>query len=147
MNKKVKAIVEEAMEEELWYMVANLAAAEEHAIESAKATGEIRFVDMADSFRTIRQFLVGVILPPKKLSEKGERTWEGESWCIVKHLLLAKIHGIETIQKLARMEGREEDIKIILDALTAIDHHRRLLKEVYEHGGFRPRKKNAGKSE
>ena len=111
-----KTLREEALEEELWYAIANVANIEEHLIETAQKIDDEEkaweCLKVADFAREIRQSLVSFILSPEKLSEGGERVSKGEIWCAMKHALLAWYHILESIQKLSRMGKKEQAIEL-----------------------------------
>jgi len=145
MSDKTELLAEAALEEEMIYIIANLAAAEEHAIESARQVKDLRFVSaIADACRMLRQTVSSLIFPKKELSREGQRTMEGEAWCIFKHLLLVKVHTMESIQKYAR-EKKDKEIEILLDVLNGNEYLLHLIKEVLKHGGFRTHKEDGGR--
>lgn len=114
-----KSVVEQSNLEEEIYVLANLYAAEEHYIESAKKTGDSNYIGLCDKVRMVRQAAGGLTFPPISDTD-GERTVKGESWCALKHMMVSKIHIMEIIEKLAR-KGDTQAVGKWFEVLKAND--------------------------
>jgi len=68
-------------DEDLSIAIMNLISIEEHLFFTAVKTGKIRYLDVLSQVREMR----------KKLLKKLIREYEGENWCISKHLLAASM--------------------------------------------------------
>jgi len=68
-------------DEDLSIAVMNLISIEEHLFFTATKTGKIRYLDVLSQVRATR----------KKLLKKLIKEYEGENWCISKHLLAASM--------------------------------------------------------
>ena len=58
-----------------------------------------------------------------------ERALVEESWCIVKHLLCAEEHTIETVQKLMRMREENKELDPIINELLELGDTIRLIRQ------------------
>lgn len=88
--KKIDKVVKEkkldlSSDEDLSIGVMNLISIEEHLFFTAKKTGKDKYFALLDEVREMR----------KKLLKKLIKDYEGEVWCISKHLLAASMRLIE----------------------------------------------------
>ena len=93
--KKVDQIKEQAgvdlsVEEDLSIAIMNLISLEEHFFFTAKKTGKDEYYDLLATIREMRKQLLGMMI----------KQYEGEVWCIAKHLLAAAMRLIEVGTKL-----------------------------------------------
>ena len=143
---------EEAIEEEIWEAVMNLACAEEHLLETAlnladkeENVEEIlkQLIEMND-LRKQRKMLVNQIIELRnsKGEEQGSyRTGKGELWCSIKHLLIVKMHLFETVQKYMVLHEKDGDKKWLQKAVQLIGFAREIhgyikstIEEVFPKG-------------
>ncbi|MCS7135057.1 MAG: hypothetical protein NZ893_01285, partial [Candidatus Aenigmarchaeota archaeon] len=88
--KKIDKVTKEkkldlSSDEDLSIGVMNLISIEEHLFFTAKKTGKDKYFALLDEVREMR----------KKLLKKLIKDYEGEVWCISKHLLAASMRLIE----------------------------------------------------
>ncbi len=85
-------------DEDLSIAVMNLISIEEHLFFTANKTGKSAYYDLLDQVRQIR----------KELLKKLIRDYEGEVWCISKHLLASCMRLMEVGTKLLNKGSRKE---------------------------------------
>lgn len=85
-------------EEDLSIAVMNLISLEEHFFFTAEKTGKNEYLDLLNETREIR----------KDLMKRMIKEYEGEAWCIAKHLLAASMRLIEVGTKLLSDNKRDE---------------------------------------
>ncbi len=93
------------VKEEFLYALANMLALEEHLFEEAAASS------IAEA-RSRRKFLLDVgvrMLYDKDLSDVRLR----RTWCILKHLLLAYYHILETFNMIAESGNADEELRLL----------------------------------
>ena len=104
------SVEEEALIEELVYLIGHIAHAEQHSIEIDSQLEEPRLVRVIDSLRTARKEAGRILLEVtglKSESDGGEfRTGSENTWCALKHLSMALIHCDECIEKVLRRIAR-----------------------------------------
>lgn len=101
--KKVKKLKEKgevdlSLEEDLSIAIMNLVSLEEHFFFTGEKTGKSEYFGFLNEIREIRKTLLG------RLVDKHE----GETWCIMKHLLAATMRIMEVGTKLLG-EGKNEE--------------------------------------
>lgn len=89
-----------SMEEDLSIAVMNLVSLEEHFYFTGEKTGKDEYFDLLIQVREIR----------KRLLAKMINQYEGETWCIAKHLLASTMRLIEVGTKL-KSTGKDEEAK------------------------------------
>lgn len=77
-------------DEDLSIAIMNLISIEEHFFFTAKKTGKDKYLDLIKEVREIRKELLGKII----------KDYEGEIWCISKHLLAASMRLMEVGTKM-----------------------------------------------
>jgi len=87
---KASGIADLSLEEDLSIAVMNLISLEEHFFFTAEKTGKDEYFDMLQTIRGMRKELLGRMI---------ER-YEGEVWCIAKHLLAASMRLLEVGTKM-----------------------------------------------
>ena len=85
-------------DQDLTIAIMNLISIEEHLIFSGAKTGKTSFYDMVQEVRELRKNLMLKIIP----------SYEGEVWCISKHLLAASMRLMEVGTKQQSMNHKEE---------------------------------------
>lgn len=93
-------------DQDLTIAIMNLISIEEHLIFSGAKTGKNSFFDMVQDIRELRKNLMLKVIP----------TYEGEVWCISKHLLAASMRLMEVGTKQQSMNNREEAYKLFNQA-------------------------------
>lgn len=89
-----------ASDEDLSLAIMNLISLEEHFFFTAQKTGKSDYYDLLDQVRTMR----------KDLLKKIIKEYEGEVWCVSKHLLAASMRLMEVGTKhLAKQERAEAE--------------------------------------
>lgn len=83
--------------EDLSIAIMNLISIEEHLFFSGGKTGKTKYYDLLDEIREIRKTLLKMII----------KDYEGEVWCISKHLLAASMRLMEVGTK-AQTKGDKE---------------------------------------
>jgi len=85
-------------DEDLSIAVMNLISIEEHLFFSAGKTGKTKYYDLLNNVREVR----------KQLLKKLIKDYEGENWCISKHLLAASMRLMEVGTK-AQTKGEKKE--------------------------------------
>lgn len=85
-------------DEDLSLAVMNLISIEEHMFFTAVKTGKLKYLDLLDEVRQIR----------KKLLKKLIKKYEGEVWCISKHLLAATMRLNEVGTKMLNQGKKKQ---------------------------------------
>lgn len=93
-------------DQDLTIAIMNLISIEEHLIFSGAKTGKTGFYDMVQEVRELRKNLMLKIIP----------SYEGEVWCISKHLLAAAMRLMEVGTKQQSMERKEEAYQLFNQA-------------------------------
>ena len=93
-------------DQDLTIAIMNLISIEEHLIFSGAKTGKNSFFDMVHDIREMRKNLMLKIIP----------AYEGEVWCISKHLLAASMRLMEVGTKQQSMKNNEEAYKLFNQA-------------------------------
>lgn len=93
-------------DQDLTIAIMNLISIEEHLMFSGAKTGKNSFFDMIQDIREMRKNLMLKIIP----------TYEGEVWCISKHLLAASMRLMEVGTKQQSMNNKEEAYKLFNQA-------------------------------
>ena len=89
-------------DQDLTIGIMNLISIEEHLIFSGAKTGKTSFYDMVYEIREMRKNLMLKVIP----------SYEGEVWCISKHLLSASMRLLEVGTKQLGMGRKEEAYKL-----------------------------------
>ena len=89
-NSKKDNVFDLSSEEDLSVAIMNLISIEEHFFFSAKKTGDNKYFDLLKEVREMR----------KELMKKMIKDYEGEVWCISKHLLASSMRLMEVGTKL-----------------------------------------------
>ncbi len=79
-----------SMEEDLSIAVMNLISLEEHFFFTAEKTGKDSYINLLETVRDMRKELLAMMI----------KKYEGETWCIAKHLLAASMRLMEVGTKL-----------------------------------------------
>ena len=82
--------VDLSVEEDLSIAIMNLISLEEHFFFTAQKTGKDEYLGWLEKIREMRKSLLGMMI----------RQYEGEAWCIAKHLLAASMRLIEVGTKM-----------------------------------------------
>ena len=93
-------------DQDLTIAIMNLISIEEHLMFSGAKTGKNAFFDMIQDIREMRKNLMLKIIP----------AYEGEVWCISKHLLAASMRLMEVGTKQQSMNNKEEAYKLFNQA-------------------------------
>ena len=93
-------------DQDLTIAIMNLISIEEHLIFSGAKTGKNSFFDMVRDIREMRKNLMLKIIP----------AYEGEVWCISKHLLAASMRLMEVGTKQQSMNHNEEAYQLFNQA-------------------------------
>ena len=93
-------------DQDLTIAIMNLISIEEHLIFSGAKTGKNSFYDLVQEVRELRKNLMLKIIP----------SYEGEVWCISKHLLAASMRLMEVGTKQQSMNHKEEAYKLFTQA-------------------------------
>lgn len=109
MIKKVRGIVEKnkidlSSSEDLSIAIMNLVSIEEHFFFTAVKTKKDKYFDLLDQVRKIR----------KDLLKRIVKDYEGEIWCISKHLLAASMRLIEVGTKEWK-KGNKKEAKVMFE--------------------------------
>ena len=114
---------EEALVEELVYLIAHLAHAEQHLLEIETELGKPILLQLINDLRTLRKEAGKTLLKVAGIEGKssgGEfRTGAENLWCTIKHLSMALVHCDENIEKIAKKLQENpkmvEDLKILYE--------------------------------
>ncbi|MGN0919296.1 MAG: hypothetical protein ACI4OR_00845 [Alphaproteobacteria bacterium] len=93
-------------DQDLTIAIMNLISIEEHLIFSGAKTGKTGFYDMVQEVRELRKNLMLKIIP----------SYEGEVWCISKHLLATAMRLMEVGTKQQSMNHKEEAYQLFTSA-------------------------------
>lgn len=93
-------------DQDLTIAIMNLISIEEHLMFSGAKTGKNSFFDMIQDIRELRKNLMLKIIP----------AYEGEVWCISKHLLAASMRLMEVGTKQQSLNNPEEAYKLFNQA-------------------------------
>ena len=93
-------------DQDLTIAIMNLISIEEHLIFSGAKTGKTSFYDLVQEVRELRKNLMLKIIP----------AYEGEVWCISKHLLASSMRLMEVGTKQQSMGHKEEAYKLFNQA-------------------------------
>ncbi len=85
-------------DQDLTIAIMNLISIEEHLMFSGAKTGKDSFFDMIQNIRELRKNLMLKVIP----------AYEGEVWCISKHLLAASMRLMEVGTKQQSMNNKDE---------------------------------------
>ena len=105
-DSQVKNKFDLSQDEDLSIAIMNLVSIEEHMFFTAVKTGKIKYLDVLNEVRQMR----------KKLLKKIVRDYEGEVWCISKHLLAAVMRLNEVGTKSLNQGEKEEAWNFFNDA-------------------------------
>lgn len=95
---QVKNKLDLSSDEDLSIAIMNLVSIEEHMFFTATKTGKIKYLDLLNDVRQMR----------KELLKKIIKDYEGEVWCLSKHLLAASMRLTEVGSK-SLAQGRKEE--------------------------------------
>ncbi len=93
-------------DQDLTIAIMNLISIEEHLIFSGAKTGKNSFYDLIEDIREMRKNLMQQIIP----------SYEGEVWCISKHLLAASMRLLEVGTKQQSLKNKKEAYKLFNQA-------------------------------
>lgn len=93
-------------DQDLTIAIMNLISIEEHLMFSGAKTGKNSFFDMIQDIRELRKNLMQKIIP----------AYEGEVWCISKHLLATSMRLMEVGTKQQSLHNQEEAYKLFNQA-------------------------------
>ena len=93
-------------DQDLTIAIMNLISIEEHLIFSGAKTGKTGFYDMVQEVRELRKNLMLKIIP----------SYEGEVWCISKHLLATSMRLMEVGTKQQSMGHKDEAYQLFTQA-------------------------------
>ena len=85
-------------DQDLTIALMNLISIEEHLVFSGAKTGKTSFYDLVENIRELRKTLMQKVIP----------AYEGEVWCISKHLLASSMRLIEVGTKQQSLGHKEE---------------------------------------
>ena len=101
-NAKKKNPKDLSSDQDLTIAIMNLISIEEHLIFSGAKTGKTSFYDMVQEVRELRKNLMLKVIP----------SYEGEVWCISKHLLSSSMRLMEVGTKQQSLKHKEEAYKL-----------------------------------
>ncbi|MCS7171722.1 MAG: hypothetical protein N3D14_03960 [Aquificaceae bacterium] len=128
---------EEALVEEVIYLIAHLAHAEQHLME---IEGETKLEDLAlyiDELRNRRKKVGDILFSTLEIFGEGGgefRSRVESLWCVLKHLAMALVHCDESAEKVIRRmdcalaEGQEEKAKNLREKLKELYDLRQSLR-------------------
>ncbi|MCS6875612.1 MAG: hypothetical protein N3C57_01510 [Aquificaceae bacterium] len=128
---------EEALVEEVVYLIAHLAHAEQHLMELEGETRMEELVLYIDELRNRRKVVGDLLFSVLEISKEsgGEFRSKVESlWCALKHLSMAMVHCDESAEKVIRRmdcalsQGREEEAKKLREKLKELYDLRQSLR-------------------
>lgn len=93
-------------DQDLTIAIMNLISIEEHLVFSGAKTGKNSFYDLIEDIREMRKTLMQKIIP----------SYEGEVWCISKHLLASSMRLMEVGTKQQSLNNKEEAYKLFNQA-------------------------------
>lgn len=93
-------------DQDLTIAIMNLISIEEHLVFSGAKTGKNSFYDLIEEVRELRKTLMQKVIPQ----------YEGEVWCISKHLLASAMRLMEVGTKQQSLEHKEEAYKLFSQA-------------------------------
>lgn len=93
-------------DQDLTIAIMNLISIEEHLVFSGAKTGKNSFYDLVEDVRELRKNLMQKVIPE----------YEGEVWCISKHLLASSMRLLEVGTKQQSLGHREEAYKLFNQA-------------------------------
>ncbi|MBR4927108.1 MAG: hypothetical protein IKY98_02145 [Alphaproteobacteria bacterium] len=105
-NAKKKNPKDLSSDQDLTIAIMNLISIEEHLIFSGAKTGKNSFYDMVQEIREMRKNLMLKVIP----------AYEGEVWCISKHLLATSMRLMEVGTKQQSMGNTEEAYRLFNQA-------------------------------
>lgn len=105
-NMKKKNPKDLSSDQDLTIAIMNLISIEEHLVFSGAKTGKNSFYDMVQDVRELRKNLMQKIIP----------AYEGEVWCISKHLLSASMRLMEVGTKQQSMGHTKEAYQLFNQA-------------------------------
>lgn len=97
---KAKGQVDLSVEEDLSIAIMNLISLEEHFFFTAEKTGKDEYFKLLQTIREMRKQLLGMMI----------KKYEGEVWCIAKHLLAASMRLLEVGTKM-QSKGKTDTAK------------------------------------
>jgi hypothetical protein len=97
-NMKKKDKMDLSSDQDLSLAIMNLISIEEHLFFTGAKTGKTKYYDLLKEARDIR----------KELLQKIIKDYEGEVWCISKHLLAASMRLMEVGTKQLSMHNKKE---------------------------------------
>jgi len=130
MGTVKSGVWEEALIEELLYLIAHIAHAEQHLLEIEAELGEPTLATLIDELRILRKNIGQVLLDYAGIrGEGGGGEFRGgveNLWCTIKHLSMALVHCDENIEKVIR----RIDEPRALNNLKTLYEARRILREI-----------------
>lgn len=93
-------------DQDLTVAIMNLISIEEHLVFSGAKTGKTSFYDLIEEVRELRKTLMQKIIP----------AYEGEVWCISKHLLASSMRLTEVGTKQQNLNHKDEAYKLFNQA-------------------------------
>lgn len=93
-------------DQDLTIAIMNLISIEEHLVFSGAKTGKSSFYDLIEEVRELRKTLMQKVIP----------AYEGEVWCISKHLLASSMRLMEVGTKQQSLGHKEEAYKLFNQA-------------------------------
>ncbi len=93
-------------DQDLTIAIMNLISIEEHLVFSGAKTGKTAFYDLIEEIRNLRKELMLKVIP----------TYEGEVWCISKHLLASSMRLMEVGTKQQSLKHSEAAYKLFNQA-------------------------------
>ena len=93
-------------DQDLTIAIMNLISIEEHLVFSGAKTGKNSFYDLVEDVRELRKTLMQKVIP----------AYEGEVWCISKHLLASSMRLMEVGTKQQSLGNKEEAYKLFNQA-------------------------------
>lgn len=93
-------------DQDLTIAIMNLISIEEHLVFSGAKTGKNSFYDLIQNIREMRKNLMQKVIP----------SYEGEVWCISKHLLASSMRLMEVGTKQQSLDHKEEAYKLFNQA-------------------------------
>ena len=145
-----KTLWEEALVEEVIYLIAHLAHAEQHLME---LEGETKLQDLVlyiDELRNRRKVVGNLLFSILEISGEGGGEFRSKVeslWCVLKHLSMALVHCDESAEKVIRRmdcalaQGEEERAKKLSEKLKELYDLRQSLRNSIKEMLFEVSKK------
>ena len=136
-EQNVYGVYEEALLEELAYLVAHIAHAEQHLLEVDSELEAPLLAPLVDELRDARKRAGRVLLEAASLRGGGGGEFRSNAenlWCVVKHLAMALVHCDECAEKIIHRAGGADALESLGELYFVRRVLRRSLKEILTGG-------------